>query len=167
MNITWYGLIVWFGHPTIHSMRACVPTSTYLSLIISSFVTADVTPPRLVFLTSQRFSNENFTINWRFNEEATATCTLQTPTDQSTEICNNGVFMRTRLKGGLHFLFVQGTDLAGNTGRPMRYDWIVGEYNNTNKLVCIAHFLGLPAVIYTIIWLCFALASYILHVLCL
>ena len=43
--------------------------------------------------------------------------------------------MRTRLKGGLHFLFVQGTDLAGNTGRPMRYDWIVGEYNNTNKLV--------------------------------
>ena len=119
----------------IHSVRTCVPTSTDLSLIISSFVTADVTPPRLVFLTSQRFSNENFTISWRFNEEATATCTLQTPTDQSTEICNNGVFMRTRLKGGLHFLFVQGTDLAGNTGRPMRYDWTVGEYNNTNKLV--------------------------------
>ena len=92
-----------------------------------SFVTADVTPPRLVFLTYQRFSNENFTINWRFNEEATATCTLQTPTNQFTETCNNGTFTRTRLEGGLHFLFVQGTDLAGNTGRPMRYDWIVGE----------------------------------------
>ena len=34
----------------------------------------------------------------------------------------------TRLTGGLHFLFVQGTDLAGNTGSPMRYDWIVGKY---------------------------------------
>ena len=78
-------------------------------------------------LTSQRTSNENFTIFWRFDEEATATCTLQTPTDQLTEICNNGTFMRTRLKGGLHFLFVQGTDLAGNTGRPRRYDWIVGK----------------------------------------
>ena len=96
-------------------------------MYIYSFVTADVIPPRLVFLTYQRFSNENFTINWRFNEEATATCTLQTPTNQFTETCNNGTFMRTRLEGGLHFLFVQGTDLAGNTGRPMRYDWIVGE----------------------------------------
>ena len=101
-----------------------LPVYYYLSL---SFTTADVTPPSLVFLTSQRTSNENFTIFWRFDEEATATCTLQTPTDQLTEICNNGTFMRTRLKGGLHFLFVQGTDLAGNTGRPRRYDWIVGK----------------------------------------
>ena len=94
---------------------------------VSSFATADITPPRLVFLTRQRFSNENFTINWRFNEEATATCTLQTPTNQFRETCNSETFMRTRLEGGLHFLFVQGTDLAGNTGRPMRYHWTVGE----------------------------------------
>lgn len=86
-----------------------------------------MTPPSLVFLTNEQFSDENFTINWRFSEEATATCTLQTPTFQYTEICNNETFNATHLEEGLHFLFVQETDLAGNTGTPMRYGWTVGE----------------------------------------
>lgn len=86
-----------------------------------------MTPPNLVFLTEEQFSNENFTINWNVSEEVTATCTLQSPTIQYTVICNNKTYNATQLQEGLHFLFVQATDLAGNTGIPMRYGWTVGK----------------------------------------
>ena len=92
------------------------------------YTTADVTPPTLVLLTEEQFSNENFTINWNVSEEVTAICTLQTPAIQYTEICNNKSFTATQLQEGLHFLFVQATDLSGNPGPALRYGWIVGEH---------------------------------------
>lgn len=80
-----------------------------------------------MFLTKEQYSSENFTINWNISEDATATCTLQTPTTQYTVICNNETFSATHLEEGLHFLFVQITDLAGNAGKPAHYGWTVGE----------------------------------------
>lgn len=80
-----------------------------------------------MFLTNEQYSSENFTIDWNVSETTTATCTLITPTSQYTEICDNQTFTGTHLEEGLHFLFVQVTDLAGNTGKAMHYGWTVGE----------------------------------------
>ena len=66
------------------------------------------------------------TITWRYNEEATSTCTLQTPTSSSVIACDQNVTL-TGLREGQHTLYITATDVAGNVAS-IRDSWIVGKY---------------------------------------
>ena len=41
-------------------------------------------------------------------------------------MCNESVSL-TNLMGGIHTLFIVGTDLAGNVARSVRWSWTVGK----------------------------------------
>lgn len=93
--------------------------------LLNSF-TADVTPPRITFITNPRYTNENVTITWRYNEETTATCTLQTPDATSMIECDHQNVTLTELNGGSHTLYITATDIAGNVAS-VRHSWNVGK----------------------------------------
>lgn len=88
--------------------------------------TADVTPPRLTFIRNPRYSNAAVFISWRYNEEATSSCTLQTPERLFVIACDRNVSL-TGLSEGSHTLYIVATDIAGNVARTIRHSWIVGE----------------------------------------
>lgn len=90
------------------------------------FPLADTTPPRLTFTYNPRYSNTNVTITWRYNEEATSTCTIQTPTTILIMTCDQNVTL-TNLQEGGHTLYITARDVAGNVANT-RYSWIVGTY---------------------------------------
>lgn len=89
--------------------------------------TADVTPPVLSFTTNPAYSNENVTISWRYNEEATSICSLQSPTATIPILCSNHSVSLAHLTAGLHSLFIVGTDVTGNVASTVRHSWTVGE----------------------------------------
>ena len=103
---------------------------TLLSIHFFLFHVADITPPRLTFTRRPFYSNQNVTIEWSYNEEASSYCTLQTPTLLLPVPCNQSVTL-LNLAEGVHSLFIQGTDLAGNSAT-VRHTWSVGKLSNNN-----------------------------------
>ena len=98
-------------------------------LQLFKFFSADVTPPRLTFLENPSYSNANVTISWTIDEEATTTCTLQTPSGLQVVNCNYTLSL-TNLHEGVHTLYIQTTDLAGNIARTVRHVWTVGKFSH-------------------------------------
>ncbi len=96
---------------------------------------ADITPPILTLVNNLFFSNANITISWRYDEETSSSCTLQTPTDLFVIICNESVSL-TGLREGIHTLYIVGTDLAGNVARTVRKSWTVGRFMEIKWMVC-------------------------------
>jgi hypothetical protein len=94
-----------------------------------SSLIADITPPRLTFISDPIYTNANVTISWRYDEEAASSCTLQTPTTLFVILCNESVSL-TGLREGGHTFYIVATDLAGNVARTVRNSWTVGEFNS-------------------------------------
>lgn len=79
----------------------------------------------LSFVNALSRSGGDVEITWTANENVTAQCTLQTPFQITGQPCNmswNG----NNLTEGYHSIYVQITDLAGNTAPPVRHSWFVG-----------------------------------------
>ena len=112
-----------------HCSRHTLPiklVSTQSHLFLSFFFyIADITPPTLTFRRRPFYSNANITIEWSYDEEASSHCTLQTPTLLLPVNCNQSVTLQN-LAEGLHSLFIQGTDLAGNSVT-VRHTWSGGK----------------------------------------
>lgn len=89
------------------------------------YSTEDVTPPVLKFLNAPYRSGGDVQITWSANENVTAQCTLQTPAKITALQCNMS-WTGTNLTEGYHSIYVQVTDLAGNTAPPARHSWFVG-----------------------------------------
>ncbi|XP_041361403.1 uncharacterized protein LOC121377467 [Gigantopelta aegis] len=86
----------------------------------------DVTPPSVVFEVSPRRSNANVSIMWVSDEETTYICTVQNPSGVPRNVdCNNTYIVTGIQQEGYYSIFVQGTDTAGNTARPIRHTWFV------------------------------------------
>jgi len=98
----------------------------WLFLYCIIYALADVTPPRLMFLENPSYSNANVTISWMIDEVATTTCTLQTPSELQVVNCNYTLYL-TNLQEGVHTLYIQTVDLAGNIARTVRHVWTVGK----------------------------------------
>ena len=85
-----------------------------------------MTPPKLQITDSPVISDEMITFRWLYNEQASSTCTLQTPTSMAIIPCiNNSVMLAYPQEG--YSLYIQGTDLAGNTAEAVQLTWTVGE----------------------------------------
>jgi len=92
---------------------------------ISWYFTGDVTPPVLSFVNAPSRSGGDVEITWSANENVTDQCTLQTPSQITSQPCNMS-WTGTNLTEGYHSIYVQITDLAGNTAPPVRHSWFVG-----------------------------------------
>ena len=88
--------------------------------------TGDVTAPVLTFVNAPSRSGSDVIITWSANENVTAQCTVQTPTQITAQPCNMS-FSGTNLSEGYHSIYVQLTDSAGNTASPSRHSWFVGK----------------------------------------
>ena len=88
-------------------------------------LTEDVTPPVLTFVNAPPRSGSDVKITWAANENVTSQCTLQTPSQITASPCNIS-WTGTNLTEGYHSIYVQVTDLAGNTAPPVRHSWFVG-----------------------------------------
>ena len=66
------------------------------------------------------------TISWILDEEATTTCTLQTPSELLVVTCNYTLYLSDLREGG-HTLYIQTIDVAGNMAQIVRHSWTVGE----------------------------------------
>ena len=97
--------------------------------------TADVTPPLLQFNSTPLFTNENVTLSWFYNEEASSFCVLQTPTALTAIPCINDSIALTHLEEGYHTLYVQGTDSSGNTATATQLSWTVGMIYTNEWLI--------------------------------
>ncbi|KAJ7392608.1 hypothetical protein OS493_010259 [Desmophyllum pertusum] len=84
----------------------------------------DVTPPALTFVSAPSRSSDDVEITWTANENVTAQCTVQTPSQIIAQPCNMS-WTGTNLTEGYHSIYVQVTDLAGNTAPPVRHSWFV------------------------------------------
>ncbi|KAL9963564.1 hypothetical protein ACROYT_G027084 [Oculina patagonica] len=84
----------------------------------------DVTPPVLTFVNAPSRSGGDVKITWTANENVTSQCTLQTPSQITAYPCNMS-WTGTNLIEGYHSIYVQVTDLAGNTAPPVRHSWFV------------------------------------------
>ena len=107
-------------------------------MLYTLYFTADITPPTLSFLLNPPLSNENVTISWSYDEEASSYCILQTPTELYIVSCNSSLVVLHNLSSGRHTLYVQGTDTAGNAAESVRHSWTVGEkrtYKSCNNYV--------------------------------
>ena len=91
----------------------------------SYYFTEDVTPPVLSFVNAPLRSGGEVEITWTANENVTSQCTLQTPSQITAQPCNMS-WTGTNLTEGYHSIYVQITDLAGNTAPPVRHSWFVG-----------------------------------------
>ena len=98
-----------------------------LQLTAYVLTAADVTPPVLSFVSNPLYSNENVTISWSYNEEATSVCSLQSPTLTTPIPCVNHSVTLTRTLPGRYSLFILSADLAGNVAPTSRHTWTVGE----------------------------------------
>lgn len=65
-------------------------------------------------------------ISWRYDEEATSSCTLQTPEMLFVIACDRNVSL-TGLSEGSYTLYIVATDIAGNVARTVRHSWTAGE----------------------------------------
>ncbi len=72
------------------------------------------------------YSNSNVTISWSINEEAITTCTLQTPSSLMVVNCNYTLQL-TYLIEGVHTLYIQVVDVAGNIAPIITHTWTVGK----------------------------------------
>lgn len=90
------------------------------------YIIADITAPLVQFVTTPLFSNQNLTLSWIYNENATSFCTLQSPASLMIIPCSDNVAVLTNLQEGYHSFFVQGTDTSGNTAATVRHTWRVG-----------------------------------------
>lgn len=86
----------------------------------------DITPPKLTFVIAPYRSGDDVKITWTANENVTAQCTLQTPAQITAQPCNMS-WTGTNLSEGFYSIYVQLTDLAGNTASPARHSWFVGK----------------------------------------
>ncbi|XP_068683141.1 uncharacterized protein [Montipora foliosa] len=84
----------------------------------------DITPPVLSFVNAPSRSGGEVEITWTANENVTAQCTLQTPSHITGQPCNMS-WTGTNMTEGYHSIYVQITDLAGNTAPPVRHSWFV------------------------------------------
>ncbi|KAL9963573.1 hypothetical protein ACROYT_G027096 [Oculina patagonica] len=84
----------------------------------------DVTPPALTFVNAPSRSSGDVEITWRASENVISQCTVQTPSQITAHPCNMS-WTGTNLSEGYHSIYVQVTDLAGNTGPPVRHSWFV------------------------------------------
>lgn len=90
----------------------------------------------MILSQAPRYSNENVTIFWSFNEEATSTCTLDTPQNFLVVACDQNATL-TFLTDGVHTLYISATDLAGNIAPTVRHSWTVGMA--FVLVVCFSH----------------------------
>lgn len=79
-----------------------------------------------MFVEEPIYSNRNVKISWLLNEEATTTCTLQTPSSTMIVTCNYTLQLANLMEGG-HFLYIQMVDVAGNIAPIVRHTWTVGK----------------------------------------
>lgn len=101
----------------------------------------DITPPEITFVNPPSKTNENTTISWTFNEPASATCTLSSPTDTSLVICE-GMWQGIGLMEGFYTLYVIATDTSDNIASTRSVSWFVGKMNFISKLVALTlHYL--------------------------
>ena len=89
-------------------------------------ISEDVTPPKLNFITNQRYSNSTVFISWNYNEPAISNCTLTTPNDVFYVNCSGDSWKGSSLAEGQYSIAVYGTDDSGNTGLSGVYRWTVG-----------------------------------------
>ena len=87
--------------------------------------TEDITPPVLTFIYAPSRSGGDFQITWTANENVTAQCTVQTPSLLFGQPCNWS-WTGSNLTEGFYSIYVQLTDLAGNSAPPARHSWFVG-----------------------------------------
>ena len=87
--------------------------------------TEDITPPVLTFINAPSRSGGDFQITWTANENVTAQCTVQTPSLLFGQPCNWS-WTGSNLTEGFYSIYVQLTDLAGNSAPPARHSWFVG-----------------------------------------
>ena len=97
---------------------------------------ADITPPTLYFIHNPRYSNAAVLISWRYSEEATSSCTLQTPAGFSVIACDRNVSL-TALSEGSHTLYIVATDIAGNVAGTVRHSWTVGKHIQLGHHACV------------------------------
>ena len=86
-----------------------------------------MTPPK-VLLKTPAMSDEGLSVSWNFNENASATCELHSPSmlNVTTIPClENTVLIKHSLEG--YSLFVQGTDNTGNVAESVRITWNIGK----------------------------------------
>lgn len=74
----------------------------------------------LTFVNAPSRSGSDVIITWSANENVSAQCTVQTPTQITAQPCNMS-WSGTNLSEGYHSIYVQLTDWAGNTASPFSY----------------------------------------------
>ena len=79
-----------------------------------------------MFVNAPSRSGSDVKITWTSNENVTTQCTLQTPAQITAQPCNMS-WTGTNLTEGFYSIYVQLTDLAGNTASPGRHSWFVGK----------------------------------------
>ena len=109
---------------TVSVIVIIIPLPLTLSFLFS-FLTEDVTPPVLTFVKAPPRAGGDVQITWTANENVTAQCTVQTPSQINGQSCNMS-WTGTNLTEGFYSIYVQLTDLAGNSAPPARHSWFVG-----------------------------------------
>ena len=84
----------------------------------------DVTPPRISFHNPPDVSPINTTFSWEFDEESTTVCALQDPLSTGPIDCPNNTFTRIGMAEGYHTLYVQASDVEGNS-KQYQQQWFV------------------------------------------
>ena len=97
-----------------------------MMMLLLCYSTEDVTSPTLTFVSAPSRSGADVKITWSANENVTAQCTVQTPIQITAQPCNMS-WTGTNLTEGFYSIYVQLTDLAGNTAPPARHSWFVGR----------------------------------------
>ena len=75
---------------------------------------------------SRYYTNENSTITWTINDNATVSCVLETPQSIVPINCTTTGIQLSGLTSGIYGIFVIATDEYGNVGRTQRFTWFVG-----------------------------------------
>ena len=96
--------------------------------------TEDITPPVLTLINAPSRSGGDFQITWTANENVTAQCTVQTPSLLFGQPCNWS-WTGSNLTEGFYSIYVQLTDLAGNSAPPARHSWFVGMSRVETRII--------------------------------
>ena len=102
--------------------------------MLSSFISDDGRAPTLTFgqpnaaqrPSSRYYTNENSTISWTINDNATVSCVLDAPQSISPIDCSTSGIQLYGLTSGVYSVFIIATDEFGNVGRTQRFTWFVG-----------------------------------------
>ncbi|KAL3876028.1 hypothetical protein ACJMK2_033915 [Sinanodonta woodiana] len=106
-----------------------------INILFCADYQTDTTPPVLTFSVNPLISNGSITIQWHFNERATARCWAYGPTLIESAGCN-GSWTGSSLREGQYTIYIEGRDLAGNIANPVQH---IFDVDRTSPKVTITN----------------------------